>query len=638
MSCVREQQVATRRARRASWQLAVFYLAWGCFVAWAQTPKPVTDDPEILSIFPLAGRQGQVWEAELRGEGLEGARGIWFDCEAISASVKRVESIESVPAKPAAFQEKKRAFRVLIEIQSTSQTLPGMHRMRLLGERGISNSLPFYIERDAVILEDVKASQSPLSAQPIVFPSVVSGKISEEGEVDCFTVKVGAGKSLLFELTSGIADFDPEITLYEMGGSWFDPGRLKRLAYNDDATPRGTSLARLSHQFQKAGTYVIGISGFVGLGKPDYCYRLRVAEGSGTSQAMADRLLAHADTVSWREREFSRPLERDQLKKLWTRGVGGAPSAKSGLTSAGSGAESAASNLKSGSGGVDQAAHPAARVEIPVMRESEPNDLPSAAAEIAIPVIIEGTIGSPGDVDYYRLPATEGQPVAFEIQTPCELPPRFSPHLEGLNANGERLFDNIYQRIGGDGDDWVQSLEAKCLFNFDRSGEYWVRIRDLTSRNGSSQFAYRLLIRPQVPHAGDITIREDRFNLVPGQAKKLTVTTGQEEGFEGQVAVAVENLPSGVTVLPASDVRPPEGPPFAKVYPERFVPRSNTLALLLYADKGTPATAGATWARVKIQPIVGGVPGEWTEVARLPVMVLKGAHGGATIGTAATLP
>ena len=40
----------------------------------------------------------------------------------------------------------------------------------------------------------------------------------------------------------------------------------------------------------------------------------------------------------------------------------------------------------------------------------------------------------------------------------------------------------------------------------------------MTSRYGDPGFRYRLLIRPQVPHVGDIQVLEDRLNLKPGQA------------------------------------------------------------------------------------------------------------------------
>ena len=38
----------------------------------------VPSEPEILSIFPLGGRQGSSFQVEIRGQALAGARGVWF--------------------------------------------------------------------------------------------------------------------------------------------------------------------------------------------------------------------------------------------------------------------------------------------------------------------------------------------------------------------------------------------------------------------------------------------------------------------------------------------------------------------------------------------------------------------------------
>jgi hypothetical protein len=623
---------------RSNWRIG-WHAVVCCALSWAivqaQGAKPAFTDPEVLSMFPLAGQQGQVWEAEIRGHGLEGAYGVWSDCNELQAAVKRVETIDPKPSKPASPQDKKTALqRVWLEMRAAPGALAGTHKLRLLGSRGISNIFLLHVEREPVLLEDASLSSSPLTAQPLRFPAVVSGKIAEEGEVDYFALQAGAGSQLSFEVDSGGPDFDPVITLYEPAGSWFDPQRLRRLDYNDDGSPRAAAAASLNVQFRGAGRYLLAVAAFVGLGKPDFSYRLRVAEGQLPEEKKTpEGKSAHAQPVQWREREFARRIEPDRLKKLWSRGVRAAkPFGTSSATPADDTVAGAPSH-KSAGHSFDAMVDGSGIEELRAAGEVEPNDLPGAALELAIPAIVEGTVGSPGDVDHYRIRVLTGQALAFEIQTLREMPPRFSPHLEALDAKGEQVFNNVYQRIGGDGDDWVQSLESKCIYTFERGGDYLLRVRDLTSRSGSPKFAYRLLVRPQVPHAGDIDIREERFNLVPGQAKKLTVNTAQEEGFDGQVAVTVHNLPPGVVVLPASDAPPAEGPPFAKVHPERFVARSHSLVLMLHAESGAPPTTEPVWAQVKILPIVGGKPGDWIPVSQIPVVVLKGplperlAHG-----------
>ena len=216
--------------------------------------------------------------------------------------------------------------------------------------------------------------------------------------------------------------------------------------------------------------------------------------------------------------------------------------------------------------------------------------------------------------------------MVFEIQAEGAGPPLFSPRLEVWTTSGEEVLNNVYQRIGGDGDDWVQSLESKVIYTFDRSGEYHVRLRDLTSRNGSPDFAYRLLVRDQIPHVGEVRLAEDRVNLIKGKARKIAISADQEEGFDGQIAVRVEDLPPGVAVLPAADIAPAQGPPFAKVHPERFVPKNQIVTLILLADERAEVTKMPVWAKVKVQPIVSGQVGKPFSVRDLGIMVVDSSH------------
>ena len=52
-----------------------------------------------------------------------------------------------------------------------------------------------------------------------------------------------------------VANFDPSLSIYDAEGSWFDPKRLKRIAYNDEPVwvfGKSTD-AHLVHRFAKAG-------------------------------------------------------------------------------------------------------------------------------------------------------------------------------------------------------------------------------------------------------------------------------------------------------------------------------------------------------------------------------------------------
>ena len=188
------------------------------------------------------------------------------------------------------------------------------------------------------------------------------------------------------------------------------------------------------------------------------------------------------------------------------------------------------------------------------VKEIEPNETASQALKVAVPALIEGTIERPRDVDSFRFKVRAGQQLAFEIETPDAKPFDFIPRLAVLDGNGEEIVTNFFRRL--ENKFWTRSIEPKTIYTFERSGDYTLQIRDITARYGNSRFSYRVVIRPQVPHIGHIEVKEDRINLVPGKAKKLTVVTEHEEGFNGEVTLELENLPAGVRFFPSTEVEP----------------------------------------------------------------------------------
>ena len=113
-----------------------------------------------------------------------------------------------------------------------------------------------------------------------------------------------------------------------------------------------------------------------------------------------------------------------------------------------------------------------------------------------------------------------------------------------------------------------------------------------------------MLIRPQIPHVGELRLLEharvaldgaigklsDHVNLKVGEAKKLSVTTAQEEGFAGEIAITAEGLPEGVRLLPATEVKPDAGPHRDEGQKERYVPKTEKATLILVAAANAPLT------------------------------------------------
>ena len=581
---------------------------------------PPPRDPEIVSISPLGGRQGSSFEVEIRGQTLAGAHGVWFDCRELQAKIVQITDIVlDEDAKDEAARESARTGqRVKLQVAVDSKAAPGAHRLRLVTPRGMSGPATLHVSRERVMAEAETGHHSPEKAPLLRLPVIINGKLSRNGEADYFSFEAHRGQELLFEAHSGSGILDPQLTLYEPSGSWFDPDQLTRLAFNDEAVSHsGISSAALRFRFREKGRYLVRVSEFQGRGGPDYCYQLRAVDprhtGSSHRGEVSLQVPAHPQPPGWRERDFHRQLESERLAILQSRTVSVPVEKKvSGKgSSAGSSGSAAPDSTRTNAPDLSSLTRALTSV-----RERAPNETPDQALEIRLPAIVEGVIERPGDIDHFKFKVESGQKLVFEIETPDARPPDFNPRLGILGATGQELFSNISTTS--------VRAQAKTIETFNTGGEYYLQIRDLTSRYGQASFAYRVLIRPQIPHAGRIEMQPGRLNLVAGEAGKLTITTEQEEGFGGEVAILVEDLPPGVAAYPGTEVQL-QIPPPAEIFEdeERFAVGSQTATILLVAGADAPLTPVPRFAQVKARPIVQGRPGELLFVGELPIMVVR---------------
>ncbi len=605
-----------------------------CVNAPRLTAEDATDnppgEPQLVSVFPVGARQGATIRAEVRGRALQGAYGVWFDSESLRAEVEGIGEIEFEAAKDYDLKaiKNRQGHRVSLKVEVDPDTPLGVHQLRVLTPQGISNSLEFAVTSLSSVGEAETPHDSAGTAQSVRIPTTIEGKISQAGEVDFYAFEASRGEDLAFEVFSNAppgsfmgppGQFDPELTLYEPRGSWFDPQKATRLAFNDEPrSPFVSNAPRLTYRFSKAGRYLVRVSSFMWKGSPDYSYQLRITPSETPA---ADELSGEGGDSSpaasrWRERAFERILELDRLEQLWSRTVPGRatePAATAGGSAAGeasSGVPAERDNLS-----IDSTV-PA------IVIAEEPNDSFSQALAVKLPTILEGAIERPGDVDIFKFKVDPGQGLAFEIETPDTSLPAFNPRLGVFDADNEFL-TNIYKRISRNFTFYLKTVEPKTIYTFELGGEYYLQVRDVTSRYGDPSFRYRVLIRPQASHVGDVVVEQEQINLARGGAKKLTVTTDQEEGFGGEIALKVEGLPPGVDAVTGTEVDPDRGPPLDEGHKKRFVPKSQTAVIMLVAGEDAPLTRWPKFIRVVARPVVDGKIGPPLPLKEIPLMVVE---------------
>ncbi len=637
-------------------------------------------EPAAFSIFPIGGQQGTSLEAEIRGRGLGGAYAVRFEGGGLQARIKSVEAIEpdeegADKEDSAETEESSRGQRILLQVKIDPAAENGPRSLRVVSEKGVSNSLVFLVNSEAVIWEAATPHNTPAEAQQIVLPTVVNGKIGKGRERDYYAFDAGKGHQVAFEifargrrsaptkgegrpfdaipkmrwtyqfpkqgrylvrvessrivelvLVATVISFIPRVGLFQTAGSWLNPLDSTRLKFDDDGQ------ADFEHQVAKT---------IYGRTSPDLVYQLRIVpkERPPIYEKWSARLAGDA----WQERAFTRKLRPDRLKALWSRTVE-APEQEVGH--GGGGSLSAPPGRLEAEGEQEGADLAGGAALIPIRREQEPNDRLGQALEVSVPALIEGTIEHPGDVDTFRFEVKSRQPLAFEIETPQATPPRFYPKLEVVDSGGRELLTNAHEKLKIDVTDplsyfsileclakgagcnlhsisYLEALEAKVIETLEQPGRYHLRIRDLTPRRGGAGYSYRVLIRPQIAHVGEIELKEDRVNLVAGEARKLTVTTGQEEGFDGEVVIGVEGLPQGVEALTGAEVEN-DGPlADPSIRERRFVPKTQKATIILLAKADAPATSMPKVVRFKARPIVNGKPGTEIFIGRMALMVIR---------------
>ena len=135
-----------------------------------------------------------------------------------------------------------------------------------------------------------------------------------------------------------------------------------------------------------------------------------------------------------------------------------------------------------------------------------------------------------------------------------------------------------------------------------KGGEYTLLVHDVTTVHGSDEFAYRIVLRNPVAHVGSVNTNGlDSINLRQSSTHELTISTPREEGYDGEFALSVDNLPAGVEAL--------------------FGTTGSTVILI--AAKDAPPTPLPVTIRMKGRPIVNGQPGQLLEVGQYPMMVIK---------------
>lgn len=473
--------------------------------------------PRVSWLFPPGGQRGTTVTVTVSGEDLTDITGLFATGTGLKAeplppteplrppllTLKRGE-------KPAAPDAKTfRQFRVAIAPDAPL----GRREVRVYGPGGVSNARYFHVGDQPEILELEPNDDS--TGQAIELPVVVNGRIQQDTDIDLFTFHGRKGQRIVGEIYG-------ERSLGMIGDSW-----LKGYLELRDGTGKVLASSEgyvhwdplIDQTLPADGDYTFAFRDLMYRGAPSAVYRLAIGS--------LPRATAVFPLGGRRGSTVNAVFVGANLGPDPARPVTIAADAPLGMRD---------ERLQTTSGWTN--ALPFEVGDLPELREREPNDDPARAMTVSPPVTINGRMDRAGDVDSFRFETKKGQRLILEVLSNRAESP-MDPFLRLLDSDGNVVQEN---------DDELDR-DSRIDRTFDSAGEYVAQVRDLDNRGGES-FVYRFTIAPPRPDFS-VTATPENPIIGAGAATVVDLSVSRKDGFDGDVAVTVADLPPGLTATRA---------------------------------------------------------------------------------------
>ena len=178
---------------------------------------------------------------------------------------------------------------------------------------------------------------------------------------------------------------------------------------------------------------------------------------------------------------------------------------------------------------------------LPEGLEREPNGTITNAQLVTLPVIVNGRINQPDDVDVFRLEGLAGDRIVADV---CarRLDSPLDSVLQLTDADGREVArndDHVDKALG------LNTHYADSYLNvtLPTSGVFFVHLRDAQQKGGWA-YGYRLRLSAPRP---DFALRvvPSSLNIRGASSEPLTVYTLRKDGFAGEISFALKDPPDG---------------------------------------------------------------------------------------------
>lgn len=553
-------------------------------------------------VYPAGGQQGTTFQCTLGGQRLEGVCGVSVSGKGVEGHVveynKKMnpqemqllqEQIRELRAIPAAKrdtttsnlitrldgfisdyvqqpQSDSIANLVIAEITIAKDAPPGPREIRLYTHSGVSNPMVFHVGQ----LPEVTAEPLPTSPKQILgkegqslrkrkreagkeggmmmgmemsmsmagpgaqsdvdddevfikIPCTVNGQISS-GSVDRFRFVARRGQRLVVTVNARtlvpyMADAVP---------GWFQPVLIlcdaqgKELAYNDDYRFKPDPV--IFCQIPTDGEYILAIHDSIFRGREDFVYRMSIGELPFITSAF--------------------PLG-GQLGIEAAVDIKGIHLAENQLMAQTKNVAPGIYELSArGKGGMLSNPIPFAVDTLPDGLEREPNHGEKGPQRISTPIIINGTIGTPGDQDNFQFAGRAGQEIVAEVMA-RRLDSPLDSMLRLLDPSGKCIASNDDQEDIGSGLN-THHADSYLRVTLPADGNYTLVLSDAQQKGGEA-YAYRLRVSPPQP-GFDLRVVPSRIAMKSKESATVTVHAIRKDGFTGPIRFQIKDAECGFTV------------------------------------------------------------------------------------------
>lgn len=446
--------------------------------------------PRLLTTAPLGAAIGSEVEVSITGENLEEVSALLFSEPAIQAEPLRDPQGTVIANR----------FRVRI----APNCPPGIYDARVLSRLGVSSARAFSVSPLQELLQ-TSPNHSLENAIELPVPSICNGRVTAKS-MDYYAFHAEAGQRYIIQCAARGIDskLDPVVILA-------------------DAEGRDLVVDRLGDQIDfvasRTGKHTIKIHELTFKGGPEFFYRLMLVNLPADASLPTHPTTRPVHAFSW-------------------------PPA--GIESQGS------------------------------QTEIEPNNDPRTPQRITLPCDLEGSFAEAADVDLFRFEAKKGEVWYIEVASE-RLGRPTDPHVLVQHIRGEgespevtdlleladipspvKVSSNGYAYDGPPFN--AGSLDILGKLEIPEDGSYQLLLSDLfggTRKDPRNR--YRLIIRrPQPDFAvvawplhmelrnGDRNALSKPLALRPGSTMALEVVSLRRDGFDGEIRLALSDLPPGV--------------------------------------------------------------------------------------------